>query len=198
MGVAIAVCACGLTGPGKPERQIVGRYRGSWIFGIYNPDTIARGSDPPGDHSRGFVYCPGELQITRQDGRDIEGRIELQGPGRSCHSRDASFCTDTLIAKFCRPVSGTLKGEAFSTGAPSATTILFEARIAIGQSEGRAALSRLVGCTVVAEQQEVFKGGVRMDVTASASTDATAECGGEAGLERIDLAIRLDAERVTP
>jgi hypothetical protein len=63
---------------------------------------------------------------------------------------------------------------------------------------GRDALSRFVGCTVVAEQQEVFKGGVTSDVTATAFTEATADCGGEAGLERVDLAIRLEGERVTP
>jgi hypothetical protein len=195
VALATAAAACGLTGPGDPERSIVGTYRGSWIFGIHDPHTIATGDDPPGGQGRGWIYCPGELQVTEQDGKDIRGRFELQGPGRSCHPSDGGVCSDAVIAKFCRPISGTLKGEAFSTGSPSATTILFEFRMTIAQSEGRAALGRFIGCTVIAEENEVFKGGVREDVSASAFVDATADCDGQAGLNRVDVSVRLEAAR---
>lgn len=195
VAIATAAAACSLTGPGDPERSIVGRYRGSWIFGIHDPHTIATGDDPPGEHARGWVYCPGEIEVTHQDGKDISGRFELQGPARSCHGTHDGFCSDALLAKFCRPISGTLKGEAFSTGAATVTTILYEFRMSIAQSEGRAALGRFIGCTIISEENEVFKGGVREDVTASAFVDATADCDGQAGLNRVDVSVRLEAAR---
>ena len=196
VALATAAAACGLTGPGDPERSIVGTYRGSWIFGIHDPHTIATGDDPPGNHSRGWIYCRGELQVTEQDGKDIRGRFELQGPAGLCHPTDSAVCSDAALARFCRPISGTLKGEAFSTGAKTVTTILFEFRMTIAPSEGRAALSRFIGCTVIAEENEVFKGGVREDVSASAFNAATAECGGEAGLHRVDISVRMEGTRV--
>lgn len=195
--VCATAAACGLTSPSDPERSIVGTYRGQWKFGIYDPDTIARGDDPPGVQSRGWVYCPGEFQVTAQNGKDIEGRFELRPPERAeCHSSQGGFCSDAIVAKFCRVVSGTLTGEAFSTGSPEARTILFEFRMTIGQSAGRAALENFVGCTVVAEEKEVFTGGVTDDVSATAHAQATAECRGHAGLDRIDVAILLTAGRV--
>ena len=197
LAVVCAIAGCGLTGPSDPERPIVGTYRGQWKFGIYDPDTIARGDDPPGAQSHGWVYCPGELQVTAQDGKDIEGRFELRPSERvECHSGQDGFCSDAIVAKFCRTVAGTLRGEAFSTGSPEARTILFEFSMTIGQSHGRAALSNFVGCTVVAEEKDVFTGGVRDDVSATADAQATAECHGHAGLDRVDVAILLTAGRV--
>ena len=195
VALATAAAACGLTGPGDPERSIVGTYRGSWVFGIHEPNTIL-GDDPPVSTARGWVYCPGEIEITDQDGKDINGRFSLQGPARQCHGPADGFCSDALLAKFCRPVSGTLKGEAFSTGAHTVTNILFEFRLAIAQSEGRAALGRFLGCTVIAEENQVFKGGVSEDVTANAHAEASAECGGDAGLDRVDVSIRMQGARV--
>jgi hypothetical protein len=197
--LVIATAGCGLTGPGDPERSIVGTYRGTWTFGVHDPDTIARGDDPPGVHSRGWINCPGEFQVTEQDGKDIKGRFELRPPGpATCDPRNGGFCSDAIIAKFCRQISGTLKGEAFSTGSPEPRTILFKFRMTVAQSEGRAALGQFIGCTVVAEEKDVFTGGVRDDVEASADAQATVECGGQAGLDRVDIAILLSAGRVAP
>jgi hypothetical protein len=191
------LAACGLTGPSDPERSIVGTYRGEWRFGIYDPETIARGDDPPGVQSRGWIYCPGEFHVTEQDGKDISGRFELR-PHRevSCTSRQEGFCTDALAATFCRQVSGTIDGEAFSTGSPTARTILFEFRMRVAASEGRAALSQFLGCSVVSQEKDVFTGGVQDDRDATAFLQATAECAGQGGLDRIDVAILLSAGRV--
>jgi len=65
----------------------------------------------------------------------------------------------------------------------------------IAGQEGRSALSRLTGCDVGAAPEEWFSGGVTGDVTASAFTNVTAECGGFADLQRVDMAVRLDAAR---
>jgi hypothetical protein len=197
--LVIATVGCGLTGPGDPERSIVGTYRGQWAFSVYDPDSIARGDDPPGVQIRGSIHCPGEFQVTEQDGKDIKGRFELRPPGlATCDSRNAGFCSDAMIAKFCRQISGTVKGEAFSTGSPEPTTILFKFRMTVAQSEGRAALGQFVGCTVVAEEKDMFTGGVRNDLEASADAQVTVECGGQAGLDRVDIAILLRAGRVAP
>lgn len=193
-----ATAGCGLTGPGDPERSIVGTYRGQWKFGIYDAHAIARGNDSPGVQSRGWIHCPGELQVTEQDGKDIKGRFELRPPDAfaACNSLQGGFCSDAIVAKFCRQVSGTLKGEAFSTGNPDPRTILFKFRMTVAQSEGRDALGRFVGCTVVAEERDVFTGGVTDDVNATADAQATVECDGQAGLNRVDVAILLNAARV--
>ena len=58
--------------------------------------------------------------------------------------------------------------------------------------------SRLIlenGATLVAEEKDVFSGGVQEDVRASAFVQATALCG-QPGLERVDMSIRLEASRV--
>jgi hypothetical protein len=190
--------ACGsLGGPGAPERSIVGSYNGSWHFGIYNPDTIARGDDPPGAKLHGYISCPGELRVTSQDGRSIRGDFSLSPPGpfSACVSQEPGFCSDDLVVMFCRNVSGSLSGEAFSNGSQSAKTILFNFGMRIADVEGRAALSRFLGCTVVHEEENVFSGGVSEDVRASAFVQATAECGGRAGLGRVDVSLRLEAAR---
>jgi hypothetical protein len=195
--VLASIAGCGLTGPSDPERSIVGTYRGEWAFGIYDPDTIARGDDPPDVQSRGWIHCPGEFQVTEQDGKDISGRFELQPRAQmSCTSRQEGFCSEALAAKFCRQVTGTIDGEAFSTGSPEARTILFEFHMRVEQSAGRAALGQFIGCSVVAQEKDVFTGGVRDDMDATASMSATAECAGQAGLDRVDVAILLRAGRV--
>lgn len=175
----------------------MGAYRGSWHFGIYDADTIARGDDPPGARLRGSITCPAEFRVTQQKDKKISGEFALlsRGPFSSCVSQEAGFCSDAIIETFCRPVSGTIAGEAFSTGSPAATTILFTFRMRIADSEGRAALSRFLGCTVVAEEKDVFSGGVSDDVRAEAFVDATAVCNGQAGLDRVDVATRLTAQR---
>lgn len=196
---AVGAIGCGsFGGPGPPERSIEGTYRGSWHFGIYDPDTIARGNNaPPYPQLHGSISCPAEFRVSSQDDRSIRGDFALSPPGpfSACVSQQPGFCSDQLIATFCRQVSGTLEGEAFSTGSPSATTILFTFRMRIANTEGRAALSRFLGCTVVAEEKDVFSGGVSEDVRASAFVDATALCG-QPGLERVDMSIRLEASRV--
>jgi hypothetical protein len=196
---AIGAIGCGsLGGPGAPERSIEGTYQGSWHFGIYDPDTIARGNNaPPNPQLHGSISCPAEFRVSSQDDRSIRGDFALSPPGpfSACVSQRPGFCSDELIATFCRQVSGTLEGEAFSTGSPEAKTILFTFRMRIANSEGRAALSRFLGCTVVAEEKDVFSGGVTEDVRATAFVDATALCA-QPGLERVDLSIRLEAARV--
>lgn len=195
---AVMTMACGsLGGPGAPERSIVGTYSGSWHFGIYNPDTIARGDDPPNVTARGFINCPGELRITSQDDRSIRGDFSLSQPGpyTACVSQEPGFCRNELIVAFCRDVSGSLSGEAFSNGAPSAKTILFTFDMRIPDAPARAALSQFLGCTVVHEERNVFTGGVQEDVRASASREVTADCEGRAGLDRVDLSVRLEAAR---
>jgi hypothetical protein len=191
----VAATACGLTGPADPERSVVGTYRGQWHFGIHDPDTIGRGISAGSYH--GFIACPGFLDITRQDGKDIRGSFGLSADGiTSCISQQPGFCSQERVAAFCREMSGTLEGEAFSTGSPTAETILYEFRVRMAGQGGRAALSRLTGCNVVGAVEEWFSGGVTHDVTASAFIDVTAECGGYADLQRVDISMRLDAARV--
>ena len=198
LALAAASAGCRLTGPGDPERSIVGLYRGQWSFGIHDPRTIATGDDPPGAQSHGWVRCPAEFQVTSQDDKDISGRFELLPPNgfSSCGSRREGFCSPALIAAFCRPISGTFRGEAFSQGAREVTTILFEFRMSVAQADGADALGRFIGCRVVARQSEVFKGGVREDRDATAFMDATVDCGGQAGIGNADVAILLSAQRV--
>jgi hypothetical protein len=197
--VALAIAtatatACGLTGPGNPERAVVGTYRGQWHFGIHDPDTIGRGA--AGGSYQGFIACPGFLEIAEQHGKDIRGSFGVSAQGiTSCTSQQSNFCSDSKVAAFCREVSGTLEGEAFSTGSPRAETILYEFRIRIAGQGGHSALSRLTGCNVVGALEEWFSGGVTDDVTASAFTTVTAECGGYADLQRVDIDVRLDAAR---
>ena len=190
----VTATACGLNGPGDPERSVVGTYRGQWHFGIYDPDTIGRGT--AGGSYHGFISCPGFLEIAGQDGRDIRGSFGLSAEGIiSCTSQQPNFCSVPRVAAFCREVSGTLEGEAFSTGSPRAETILYEFRIRIAGQGGRSALGRLTGCNVVGAPEEWFSGGVTDDVSASAFTTVTAECGGHADLQRVDISVRLDAAR---
>jgi hypothetical protein len=196
---AVAAVGCGsLGGPGDPERSIAGTYRGSWHIGIWDPDTIARGDDPPGAHAHGFISCPAEFRVTKQHDKSINGDFALMPPGpfSTCTSQQPGFCSDDRVATFCRQVSGTLAGEAFSNGNPNHRTILFTFRMRIAEAEGRAALSRFVGCPVVAEEKDVFSGGVTDDLRAEAFVHATAACNGHAGLDRVDVSIRLTAERV--
>lgn len=193
----VGSASCGLTGPGDPERSIVGTYRGEWRFGVYDPNTIARGDDPPGVESRGWVHCPAEFQVMAQDGKDISGRFELRTRSpMSCTFRQEGFCTEAMAAQFCRQLSGTFRGEAFSNGAPNPSTILFKFRMSVAQADGRAALEQFVGCPVIAQESDVFTGGVWEDRTADASMQMTADCGGRAGLGRVDLAVLLAADRV--
>ena len=195
MAMAAATAAgCGLTGPGDPERTVVGSYHGQWHFGIYDADTIGRGT--AGGGYQGFIACPGFLEIAKQDGKDIRGSfaVSSQGP-TSCTSQQSNFCSASKVAAFCRDVSGTLEGEAFSTGSPSAQTILYELQITIAGQRGRSALSRLTGCNVVGALEDWFSGGVTDDIAAGAYTAVTAECGGYADLQRTDIALRLDAAR---
>jgi len=190
----VTAAACGLTGPGYPERSVVGTYQGQWHFSIYDPDTIGRGTTGGSHH--GFIACPGFLEIARQDGKDIRGSFGVSAEGMtSCTSQEANFCSVPRVAAFCREVSGTLDGEAFSTGSPSAETILYEFRIRIAGQEGRSALGRLTGCNVVGAAEDWFSGGVTDDVSATAFTTVTAECGGYADLQRVDISVRLDATR---
>jgi hypothetical protein len=196
---AIGAAGCGsLTGPGDPERSIVGSYRGSWSFGIYDADTIARGDDPPGARLHGSISCPADFRVTAQDDKSIKGDFALLPPGpfSSCVSQQPGFCSVDRIAAFCRPVSGTLTGEAFSTGAPDPDTILFMFRMRIPGMSARESLSHFIGCTVVALHEDVFSGGVAHDADANAFMDATVECGGRSGLGRADVAVSLRAERV--
>lgn len=192
---AVTATGCGLTGPGDPERSVVGTYRGQWHFSIYDPDTIGRGTTE--SRYQGFIACPGSLEIAEQDGKDIRGLLAVSTDGiTSCTSQQPNFCSESKVAAFCRNVSGTLEGEAFSTGSPSAKTILYEFRIRIAGQEGRSALSRLTGCNVVGAQEDWFSGGVTDDVRASAFTTVTAECAGFADLQRVDIALDFNAERV--
>jgi hypothetical protein len=195
VATTITASACGLTGPADPERSVVGTYVGQWTFGIHDPDTIARGTND-GEY-QGFIACPGSLEISAQNGQDIHGQFTLSPDGiTSCTSQGSGFCADSKVAAFCRNVAGTLEGEAFSAGAPSARTILYEFRIAVGGQEGRSALSLLTGCRVVGAQEDWFSGGVTEDVSASASTAVTAECDGHADLQRVDMSVRLTGTRV--
>ena len=190
----VTATACGLNGPGDPERSVVGTYRGQWHFAIYDPDTIGRGAAGGGYH--GFISCPGYLEIAEQDGKDIRGSFGVSAQGiTSCDSQQSRFCSESKVAAFCREVSGTLEGEAFSTGSATATTILYEFGIRIAGQRGRSALSRLTGCNVVGAHEEWFSGGVTDNLTAGASTAMTAECGGYADLQRVDINVRLDAAR---
>ena len=195
LAATITASACGLTGPADPERSVVGTYAGQWHFGIHDPDTIGRGTNA-GEY-QGFIACPGSLEIAAQDGKDIRGQFTLSTQGvTSCTSQQPDFCSESKVAAFCRSVSGTLEGEAFSAGAPSATTILYEFRIKIAGQEGRAALSLLTGCRVVEAKEDWFSGGVAEDVSASAFTAMTAECDGHADLQRVDMSVDLRASRV--
>jgi len=149
-----------------------------------------------GDSYYGFISCPGFLEIAGQDGKDIRGSFGLSAEGiTSCTSQQPNFCSVPRGAAFCREVSGTLEGEAFSTGSPRAETILYEFRIRIAGQGGRSALGRLTGCDVVGAPEEWFSGGVPNDVSASAFTTVTAECGGYADLQRVDISVRLAAVR---
>lgn len=191
---AVTATACGLSGPGDPERSVVGTYRGQWSFGIHDPDTVGRGVAQGSYH--GFIACQGFLEIASQDGKDIQGSFGISGQGTtSCNSQQANFCSPARVAAFCRDLSGTLDGEAFSTGSPIAQTILYEFGIRIAGERGRPALSRLTGCNVVGAIEEWFSGGVTDNVSATAFTDVTAECGGFADLQRVDITLRLNATR---
>jgi hypothetical protein len=195
VAATMTASACGVTGPGEPERSVVGTYAGQWHFGIHDPDTIGRGTND-GEY-QGFIACPGSLEVSAQDGKNIRGQFALSTEGiTSCSSQQANFCSEAKIAAFCRDVAGTLEGEAFSGGAPSAKTILYEFRIKVAGQEGRAALSLLTGCRVVGAKEDWFSGGVTEDVSASAFTAMTAECDGHAGLQRVDMSIDLRATRV--
>jgi len=189
---------CNPAGPGRPERSIVGTYRGQWTFGIYEPDTIAHGDDPPNAPYRGFIDCPGELQVTVQHGKDISGRLELQPrtPMSSCSSRRDGFCSETVEATFCRSLSGTFDGQAYSSSLPTAESIVFQFRMKVAQATGRAALEDFVGCPVASQEKDVFGGDVWHDSVASASMQLTAECGSRAGLGRVDVAIMFQGSRV--
>lgn len=194
--VTLIGAGCNPVGPGNPERSIVGTYRGQWTFGIYEPDTIAHGDDPPNAPYRGFIDCPGELEVTAQHGKDISGRLELQPPTRmSCRQQREGFCSEAVAATFCRSISGTFDGQAFSSSLP-AERILFQFRVKVAPATGRAALENFVGCPVASQEEETFGGDVWHDSVAFASMQLTAECGGRAGLGRVDVAIMLQASRV--
>lgn len=193
-GALVIATGCGLSGPGNPERSVVGIYRGQWSFGIHDPDTVGRGVAEGRYH--GFIACPGFLEIAAQDGKDIRGSFGVSAQGTtSCNSQQSDFCSASRVAAFCRDVSGTLEGEAFSTGSPAAQTILYEFGIRIAGQRGLLALSRLTGCNVVGAKEEWFSGGVTDDVSATAFTDVTAECGGYADLQRVDITLSLSAAR---
>ena len=118
------------------------------------------------------------------------------GPFSTCVSRQPGFCSAELIAAFCRPISGTLTGEAFSAGNPKPDQILFKVRLRIPGLSARESLSQFIGCPVVAAHQDFFTGGVLHDAEASAHMDATVACGGRSGFDRVDVAVTLRASRV--
>lgn len=195
VAAAMTANACGLTGPGDPERSVVGTYVGQWHFGIHDPDTIGRGTN--GGEYQGFIACPGSLDISAQDGQDIRGQFTVSTDGiSSCTSQQSSFCSDSKVAAFCRNVAGTLEGEAFSAGGSIARTILYEFRIKVAGQEGLSALSLLTGCRVVGAHEDWFSGGVTEDISANAFTTVTAECDGHAGLQRVDMSVDLTGARV--
>ena len=135
--------------------------------------------------------------MTEQKGKGIRGTFELRPQLRiSCDSREAGFCSENLSAKFCRQISGTFQGEAFSSGAREPLSIYFKFGMEVEGTIDAVALGRVTGCPVT-RGDTLFHGGVYRDAYATADAQVTVDCGGAAGLGRIDLAVLLSADRVS-